>query len=601
MQLLNRLFPGWHAADAAEPNDSTGTLALDGNPEHVVEPWSYDPDGDEADVVHDVLRRTDVWFAYKLSALEKEARELAESHAEKGQPRHDMERDGPLEMEVLLEQHAREVLSSWAERVKRKMQGAVGMETEKISAATEAAREAVANAAAAKGAMDRQRSLIAQKVAFTAPALEASRNVNSAVVEGESEVIECERHIATIWFLPLITLLVLADFFANVPVFVELFPADGHVDAAFARWQEGILDLGLPLWYGVAHLLKKIAVYPEPSILALSVVIFFLFLGHQLGGSVRALVVLWKHRRDTGLNGIGRNWRQAAWPAALSLLGVGLTLFVLFQARQQVHPMATDRLVSAQADLAVIQGEIASLQSSGSSVSPEVVQQLVQSQDDVADRRAKLDYAEAISGMNVPIALLNGVLIIAAILLGYLRENRSFTHRPQPIDDREDRHRRERVEVQAELSDMNAELDRLRATFLGRREAAHEAMRSVGGGLLRVQHLLEADLFRDWYGKSERLRRAIPLFRTENARLRSLDVEDILAFRQPGEMSLPTLEMLPTSLERPLAYAIIEQDFQGLKKRLDELDHESAVEAVSFLGIHPTARAESFIPTPSEN
>ncbi|HEX2211482.1 MAG TPA: hypothetical protein VHG93_27600, partial [Longimicrobium sp.] len=151
---LNRRRPASAAPDA-EPADAPGrpdpesTLVVDAE-----NGWALGTAADltemDGDPVHNVLKRTEVWFGYRAAAVEKEARDLAAAHAEKGQPRHDLARSEPLEMEVLLEQRAREVLSGWTDRVHRQLQGAVAAETEGIGTRLAAARRAVANAVSAR-------------------------------------------------------------------------------------------------------------------------------------------------------------------------------------------------------------------------------------------------------------------------------------------------------------------------------------------------------------------------------------------------------------------------------------------------------------------
>lgn len=72
----------------------------------------------EVDSVSQILRKTDVWFAYRIHELENQARELAASHASIGQPRHDQEHPGPLEVEVLLAKRGTEIILNWADRIR---------------------------------------------------------------------------------------------------------------------------------------------------------------------------------------------------------------------------------------------------------------------------------------------------------------------------------------------------------------------------------------------------------------------------------------------------------------------------------------------------
>ncbi|HLM67070.1 MAG TPA: hypothetical protein VK358_06040, partial [Longimicrobium sp.] len=433
----------------------------------------------DGDPVHNVLKRTEVWFGYKAAAVEKEAREMAAVHADKGQPRHDLPRTEPLEMELVLEQRAREVLSGWMDRVHRQLQGAVAAETEALGNRLAAARRAVANAAAARALLGPRAPLPDRVLRIaTDPVAPEPQAPDLA-----PEEIHAERHLESRWFWPLMALLMMADFFANHPVFVELFPANHLLDQGFAEWEEGRLADGLSTWHGVATMFKRALVYPEPSILAGVVVLLLLFLGHTFGGHLRTLVVVFEHRRDQGSAANAHAFRQSAWSAGLSFIGFALIVGMLGVARGEVLPAAEERLAAARQELAAAE---ASLAADSSASEPEVARRIAA----VSEARGRLDqreerrsYAAAIDRMNFAIAGLNLALVLAATLAGYLREERRFSALPQGVPP----HVADRVRRHAELS----------AEFAGRRDTAHQALDEVRAGMLRVEHLLAAELLRD--------------------------------------------------------------------------------------------------------
>ena len=121
---------------------------------------------------------------------------------------------------------------------------------------------------------------------------------------------------------------------------------------------------------------------------------------------------------------------------------------------------------------------------------------------------------------------------------------------------------------------MREQFERRWAELIGRKSDAHEAMRAVEIGIHRADHLLDARVLTDAPGKAERIRRAIPLFRMENARQRGLDVEDILAFREPATMTLPSVGTDRVALVRPEALERYRAEFEALQKRLHTLDKE---------------------------
>ena len=521
----------------------------------------------EADPVHDVLKRTDVWFSYRVSELEKEARELATAHADKGQPRHDLRRDGPLEMEILLGMHGSEILSGWMDRVRRKMQGAVETETEKIGTGVAAARRSVAQAEAAVAAFEAER----REANGAIQAFRVVSPTGGPAADGDGgvggEVVACERHVPTLAFLLLSALLVFADFLANLPVFVELFPANRLLDGAMVRWEQQQLAQGLTYGFGIRHLFAKAAAYPESSVLALSVIIFFLVLGHHLGSLLRTLVALWSHRaRGVSRAGAAR-WRQSAWPAALSLLGIAGVVLVLFFARAGVLPMARERYQAAVTQHAEAARQLAQGQNDPTADINALVSARTRAAREVSTRQERLDYASTLSRMNGSITVLNVVLVIAAIVLGYLHREERISVAPEAASDRAEQMRRRAEAIREQFQRRWAEL-------IARRGDAHDAMRAVEIGIHRAEHLLDARVLTDAPGKAERIRRAIPLFRMENARQRGLDVEDILAFREPVEMELPAVETDRVALERPAALERYRAEFNALQQRLHRLDQQ---------------------------
>lgn len=521
----------------------------------------------EGDPVHDVLKRTDVWFSYRVNELEKESRQLAAAHAEKGQPRHDLKREGPLEMEILLEKHGSEIMTGWMDRVRRKMQGAVEGETEKIGTGVAAARRSVAQAEAAAAAFEAERkeaNRVVQAFRIVGPDGE-SAEARKAELGGE--VVHCERQVPTWLFLLLSAILIFADFLANLPVFVELFPTNQAVDRAMAAWESVQLAKGLTPGYGFRHMAAKALAYPESSIVALSVIIFFLVLGHHAGSLLRTLVALWSHRKR-GISRAGAaRWRQSSLPAVLCAVGIIGVVGVLFWARASVAPMAEHRFRDAVKKQEAASAQLAAAEKDPNADVTPFITKKTEAGAGVTARQERLDYARTLSGMNLPITVLNVVLVLAAIVLGYLHREERISVAPEAASDRLEQMRKR-------AQQMREQFERRWAELIARRSDAHEAMRVVEIGVHRAEHLLDARVLTDAPGKAERVRRAIPLFRMENARLRGLDVEDILAFREPAQMSLPPVSADRVTLDRPAALGHYRAEFEGLQQRLHRLDRE---------------------------
>jgi hypothetical protein len=546
---------------AASPDDPDATLVVDAE-----NGWAVGTAADlteiDGDPVHNVLKRTEVWFGYKAAAVEKEATELAAAHAGKGQPRHDLPRTEPLEMEVLLEQRAREVLSGWVDRVHRQLQGAITAETEAIGKGLAAARRAVANASTARAILG-PRAPLPDRV----PALRVVRDTPQAPAAADpgdaelaTEEIHVERHLKGIWFWPLMALLMLADFFANHPVFVELFPANRLLDQGFSDWEERMLSDGLSMWHGFATLAKRALVYPEPSILAGVVVLLLLFLGHTFGGHFRTLVALFRNRRGHTSAANAHTFRQSVWSTSLAGVGAVLIVGMLAVARGEVLPAATERLASARTELAAAETALEQVRGEGASdaVVLEKGADVAKARAELRQREERRSYAAAIDRMNYAIVGLNLALVLAAMLVGFLREEKRFSVVPHSVSAGAGDRERRRADLGVEFGD--------------RRAAAHRALDEVRAGMLRVEHLLAVQLMRDWHGKAERLRGIVSLFRIENARLRGLDVADIAAFRTPVGVTFPEPDAGRLVLERPRALDAYRMECARLQDNLLDLD-----------------------------
>src|SRR6185437_3023811 len=75
--------------------------------------------------VYAITRNTNYWFNRELAVIEQDATLLATQWAEKGLPRHDVERTGPVEPEQVLSMKCMELYRQWRDRVGIKMQDAI--------------------------------------------------------------------------------------------------------------------------------------------------------------------------------------------------------------------------------------------------------------------------------------------------------------------------------------------------------------------------------------------------------------------------------------------------------------------------------------------
>src|SRR5262245_41858301 len=63
--------------------------------------------------IHDVLRKTNLWFNHELYALEQEALRQGGEWAQKGVPHPSLRRDEPLPIETVLIARSRETYRQW--------------------------------------------------------------------------------------------------------------------------------------------------------------------------------------------------------------------------------------------------------------------------------------------------------------------------------------------------------------------------------------------------------------------------------------------------------------------------------------------------------
>jgi hypothetical protein len=519
----------------------TGDAVAGENPDVVDEP------GEGAiDPVSDVLRRTDVWFAYRVDELEKVANELAASHAAVGQPRHDLTPSGPLHMEVVLANRATEVLHNWADRVRVRMHGAMEREVEALGACVSEGREAVANATSSRMALDAAREH-----------LDAERNRSATSREEQrSATIAIERHLPLGLAFALLVLLVVADLFANLPVFVELLPTDAQASNALRQWSAQQLSAGLTAAYGVRNLWYSVATHPEPAILALSVIIFFLLLGHKLGTYMRRLVALWS------ATGIGTHWKEAVLPAVLAAAGIGLTVTFLFGARAAIKPLTEQRFQVAEERVREITTSISQIEARREEVPETLFEQRAAAEQELKYRRDRRDYGSTLAAVNTPILLLNLVLVLAATVIGYATAQGRFSNL-STVNERDP------------VIRLEGEIAAVRSQLAERRTRAYEVLRRAEKVVIRVEHLGRADVLKDFEAKKARVACAIPLFRSENARRRSLDVMDIVAFRSPADLPLPSFEDVNLRIETPVGVKELRSELEALSEALRQIDHDS--------------------------
>lgn len=499
----------------------------------------------------DVIKGLDVGFGIELKALEDEARRYAAEWAEKGLPRHDLEPEEPLEVEQVLTKRCVQVFSEWVRKVRTRMEDTIEREAQALGKKVVALRQFVDQVSDTR---DQLIATLTERKRTNQPA-PAPRGLWRLFFPSE---------MSGRFFWPLMILLVSADFFANVPVFMELLPANAAADAKLQEWEE---DASGNLWLFPLRVVARMAVYPEATILALSVIVFLVFLAHVVGTASRTLFALWGTRKDANSAEVNEVRTRPWAPFALSVVGIVITLGVLYVSRNEIRSAAEHRYAVAQERLTSIEREIEDARSKANvAVVAEKTKEREVALGEVQERRRRFDYTQSIGAMNLPVLGLNLVLVIAAIVAGYQRHNSNVTIGeeppkavPAPVDNRAER------------------ISALRASLRQQREGAMLLASDIETVAGKVYHLLRARPLLEWGGKANRLEAIVPMFRAENARLRAMDTRSIRAFSTPARLELPEIDPTAPFAEPPALRRHVEE-YATLKLQLAELTPPSILE-----------------------
>ena len=286
-------------------------------------------------VVHDLLKGLEVSFGVEASQLERESLETARSWAEKGLPRHDIAANGRLEVEGMLAHRASHVFSDWARRVRDRVEDAIQSDSEQVGARLVTLEQRV------------------QRYRYQLDELRASRAaVVQAQAQDEQRAAEAARaprrrvayaaRLGSIPFWFFCAILVLADFVANVPVFNELLPSSPVATQALQNIETNAA--ANPETYGWKTFWARLTMHLDASILAFSVVLFLVVLGHFFGGALRTIVALHRARPLVDDELLHKHRHQPTVVAWLSLTGILTIVTVLFLARAGIESASSERL-----------------------------------------------------------------------------------------------------------------------------------------------------------------------------------------------------------------------------------------------------------------
>jgi len=486
--------------------------------------------------VYAITKNTNYWFNRELWVIEQQAGRLAAEWAEKGLPRHDVTRDGPVEPEQVLAMKCMELYRQWRDRVTIKMQDAIQSAS-----------------AAMSGQITSLRASIYALESNNNERRAAEREIENAHIYGDgdkSRIGYDKIFKSAVGFWIFAGILAAAEFTANFPVFRLLLPMDStlvQLAASLGSAAENNAWLA-----GPAVVIQDMLLHFEAFVVALVAVVILVLLGKTAGSAARSIVAFRVKESPLASTSIRSNRRQNLVVFVGAVAGIAFVLMFLYSARGQIAQTAADRV---HADSLSLQRARAEQASAGTDLTKtaattqralEAERTLQQHSDDAA-------YAITVQRINTAILWLNLGLVLAAMTLG-------FVYKQEELSDKRGEH--------PILSLMRKRIQRLDADVIKLKDAAQSAQNGAQMEAGRINHLVRSNPLRDWRGKQERLQSVIPLFRGENARLRRLDPASILAFHEPYMIPLPELDE-NVEFRTPI-------EFNQLVNELDYLTREYA-------------------------
>jgi len=518
-------------------------------------PWPRNSNEDPAgNGVYAITRNTNFWFNRELAVIEHEASRLASDWAEKGLPRHDVKRDGPVEPEQVLAMRCLELYRQWRDRVTIKMQDAIQSASGAMSGQITSLRATVY----ALESNNQQRRA-------------AEHEIESAHLLGEADKSRVGydkifKSRAGFWIFA--GILAAAELTANFPVFRLLLPMDStlmQLAQSLGEAAESNTWLAGPL-----VVFQDMLLHFEAFVVALVAVVILVLLGKTAGSSARSIVAFSAKESPLASTSIRSNRRQNLFVFVAAAAGIAFVLTFLFSARGQIAQTAADRV---HADSLSLQQARVAQAAAGTDLTKtaattqrelEASRTLQQHTDDAA-------YAITVQRINRAILWLNLGLVLAAMTLG-------FVYKQEELSDKRGEH--------PILGLMRSRIRRLDADALKLKHAAQDAQNGANTEAGRINHLVRSNPLRDWRGKQERLQSVIPIFRGENARLRRIDPASILAFQEPFLIPLPELDE-SVEFQPPV-------EFDQLTRELENLRLEYArVVGYSSAGIEQLSTARS--------
>lgn len=517
--------------------------------------WPRNANDDPAGTgVYAITRNTNYWFNRELAVIEQGAARLAGEWAEKGLPRHDVERDGPVEPEQVLGMKCLELYRQWRDRVTIKMQDAI----QSASAAMGAQITALRATIYALESNNQQRRA-------------AEHEIESAHMLGEADKSRVGydrifKSRAGFWIFA--GILAAAELTANFPVFRLLLPMDSTLMQLASSLGEAAESNA---WLaGPFVTFQDMLLHFEAFVVALVAVVILVLLGKTAGSSARSIVAFSTRESPLASTSIRSNRRQNLFVFFAALTGVAFVLTFLYSARGQIAQTAADRV---HADSVALQQARAAQAAAGTDLTQTAAttQRTLDASRTLQLHSDDAAYAITVQRINKAILWLNLGLVFAAMTLG-------FVYKQEELSDKRGEH--------PILGLMRSRIRRLDADALKLRQTAQGAQNGAQTEAGRINHLVRSNPLRDWRGKQERLQSVIPLFRGENARLRRIDPASILSFRERYLIPLPELDE-NVEFRTPV-------EFEQLVNELESLTREYArVVGYSSAATQPMSAARS--------
>lgn len=488
---------------------------------------------------HEEIKKSDFGFNMNLSALERFAREQAQAHAQAGLPRMNAPTSEELPIEAVLRARASELFVDWKTRSTRRVQDALQA----------AVLEAGNGVVALRHAIDQAR--LAQ---YKAGKLDAELQVAKTRSEGKDRTLAYGARLGRKAYWALISVLTVIEWVANVAIFRGLLPPDKGTEQALLQLFSDTED---NVWFGgIQRMFGKAFVFPEAALLALGTIIILMYLTHVCGESRRQLVAFRKDDDPGIAHGLRSRERQARNAFYKSLAGVVTILVFLSCSRGLLASTAHTRLEKQHQKLVALQGQRAAAQAAGDT------KQLSQINRDIQEAKAaeevlqdNSDFGEAISSMNYIIIALNLGLVTVATVAAYQSSEGRLA---------------ETCMSDPAVSGLEHQVETALAEIMELRHKARTLDLDIQANIARARYLSTATPTKEWEAKVERLNSVVALFRTENAALRGIDVQNILAFAEyrPIDLSHPELAQ---QLVLPPEFGECESEYARLRSHLEFL------------------------------